>query len=101
MVRNVCYCVLFAVEGRVMPQITQIAAMEIKSGEPFSTYVTPTVPISREATSVTGISMGNGEMMVNGKQVQSVSISLAVEKMTSWFSKFKKCLSGCSQWTSL
>jgi DNA polymerase III epsilon subunit-like protein len=93
MVRNVCYCVLFAVEGRVMPQITQIAAMEIKSGEPFSTYVTPTVPISREATSVTGISMGNGEMMVNGKQVQSVSISLAVEKMTSWFSKFKNvCL---------
>lgn len=84
---------LSSVEGRVVPQITQIAAVEIKSGAQFNTYVTPTFAISKEATSVTGISMVNGEMIVNGQQVQSIHISSALDQMTTWLSKFRNvCL---------
>ncbi|KAH3865764.1 hypothetical protein DPMN_028807 [Dreissena polymorpha] len=33
------------IEGRVLPQITQIAATELKSGSEFQTYIKPTIEI--------------------------------------------------------
>jgi DNA polymerase III epsilon subunit-like protein len=56
---------MFPVEGRVLSQVTQIAAVEVQSGSQFATYVTPAVPISQEASQVTGISMTDGTMTVN------------------------------------
>lgn len=77
------------IEGRVLPQMTQIAAVELKSGSQFQTYVTPIIEISREATDVTGIAMVNGEMTVNGQVVPSIPVKSAVDKFTTWISKFK------------
>ncbi|XP_053390105.1 uncharacterized protein LOC128553026 [Mercenaria mercenaria] len=83
----------FAVKDGVLPQITQIAAVELQSGEQFNTYVKPTVPISMAATTVTGISFYNEEMTVNGTKVQSVSIKTAMDEFVNWISKFKSvCL---------
>jgi hypothetical protein len=38
-----------------MLQITQIAAKETKCGKSFNCYIKPNIPISPEATTVTGI----------------------------------------------
>ncbi|XP_053379877.1 three-prime repair exonuclease 1-like isoform X2 [Mercenaria mercenaria] len=81
------------IKDGVLPQITQIAAVELQSGEQFNTYVKPTVPISMAATTVTGISFYNEEMTVNGTKVQSVSIKTAMDEFVNWISKFKSvCL---------
>ncbi|KAH3801393.1 hypothetical protein DPMN_155042 [Dreissena polymorpha] len=40
-----------------MPDITQIAAVHLKTGFKFSTYVKTTVPISSEAQKVIGITV--------------------------------------------
>lgn len=83
----------FTVKDGVLPQITQIAAVELQSGQQFSTYVKPTVPITTAATTVTGISYYNEEMTVNGSKVQSLSIKTAVDEFVNWMSKFKNvCL---------
>ena len=85
--------IILPVEGRVLPQITQIAAVDVKSGSEFQTYVTPTIPIGREATNVTGIAMVEGEMTVNGEVVESVPVRSAIDKFISWLTKFKNvCL---------
>ncbi|KAH3828616.1 hypothetical protein DPMN_130598 [Dreissena polymorpha] len=56
-----------------MPDITQIAAVHLKTGFKFSTYVKTTVPISFEAQKVIGISVDDhGIMRVNGGSVDSV-----------------------------
>jgi len=84
---------MFPVEGRVLSQVTQIAAVEVQSGSQFATYVTQTVPISLEASQVTGISMTDGTMTVNGQVVQLVSIQVAVKRMIHWLEKFQNvCL---------
>ena len=84
---------MFPVEGRVLSQVTQIAAVEVQSGSQFATYVTPAVPISQEASQVTGISMTDGTMTVNGQVVQLVSIQVAVKRMIHWLEKFQNvCL---------
>lgn len=81
------------VEGGVLPQITQISAVEVVSGQQFNTYVKPTVPIEKKATSVTGISYSEGQMTVNGTEVQTVNIRSAVDNMINWLSKFNNvCL---------
>ncbi|XP_060561615.1 uncharacterized protein LOC132721341 [Ruditapes philippinarum] len=81
------------IQGGVLPQITQISAVEVVSGQQFNTYVNPTVPIDRTATSVTGIAYFEGQMTVNGTKVQSVNIRSAVDDMIAWISKFQNvCL---------
>ncbi|KAH3739691.1 hypothetical protein DPMN_046347 [Dreissena polymorpha] len=58
-----------------MPDITQIAAVHLKTGFKFSTYVKTTVPIYSEAQKVTGISVDDyGIMRVDGGIVDSVTI---------------------------
>ena len=39
----------FTVEGGVIPQITQISAVELVSGQHINTYDKPTVPIDLES----------------------------------------------------
>jgi DNA polymerase III alpha subunit (gram-positive type) len=81
------------VQGGVLPQITQISAVEVVSEQQFNTYVNPTVPIDKTATSVTGIAYFEGQMTVNGTKVQSVNIRSAVDDMIAWISKFQNvCL---------
>ncbi|KAH3876056.1 hypothetical protein DPMN_039336, partial [Dreissena polymorpha] len=52
---------LGTVRGTVMPDITKIAAVHLKTG--FSTYVKTTVPISSEAQQVIGISLDDHGIM--------------------------------------
>ena len=71
-----------------MPQITQIAATESKSGKSFNCYVKPTIPITLAATTVTGISCNNDEMRVKGQLVPSVGIKDAVNQVLLWLQQF-------------
>ncbi|KAH3811476.1 hypothetical protein DPMN_139886 [Dreissena polymorpha] len=81
------------IEGRVLPQITQIAATELESGSEFQTYIKPTIEIGREASDITGIAMVNGEMTVNGEVVKSVPVKSGIEQFITWVSRFRNvCL---------
>ncbi|KAH3845151.1 hypothetical protein DPMN_087424 [Dreissena polymorpha] len=62
-----------------MPDITQIAAVQLKKGFKFSTYVKTTVQISSKAQNVIDISVDDhGIMRVNGGSVDSVSIKTSL-----------------------
>ena len=82
-----------SVRGPVMPHITQIAAMEVKSGKQFEVYTKPKKPITAEAQRVTGIYIhDNGDMMINGKTVASVPILTAIEKLCDWLKPFQNVI---------
>ncbi|KAH3869922.1 hypothetical protein DPMN_033099 [Dreissena polymorpha] len=72
-----------------MPDMTQIAAVHLKTGFKFSTYVKTTVPISSKAQKVIGISVDDhGIMHVNGGSVDNVSIKTALHDCMTWLAKF-------------
>ena len=76
-----------------MPHITQIAAMEVKSGKQFEVYTKPKKPITAEAQRVTGIYIhDNGDMMINGKTVASVPILTDIEKLCDWLKPFQNVI---------
>ena len=68
--------------------ITQIAAAA--GEEHFSCFVFPKIPISPKSTSITGISVKNGNMFHHGKKVDSTSISTAVDMLLNFFEKFQR-----------
>ena len=73
-----------------MPDIIQIAAVHLKTGFKFSTYVKTTVPISSEAQKVIGISVDDhGIMRVS---VDSVSIQTSLHDCMMWLAKFPRAI---------
>lgn len=72
-----------------IPDITQIAAVEVKSGASFNTYVVPKKPISLGAQQTTGIVYSGGIMTVHGSNVAPQPISLSLKSFTDWLQKFK------------
>ncbi|XP_060572014.1 uncharacterized protein LOC132730174 [Ruditapes philippinarum] len=80
---------LLSVGGGIMPHITQIAAVNIQSGQKFNSYVIPRLPITAEAQTITGISMAdNNTMKVNGSIVEAVPIQTALQNLCVWLEKF-------------
>ncbi|KAH3787264.1 hypothetical protein DPMN_165385 [Dreissena polymorpha] len=76
-----------------MPDITQIAAVHMKTGIKFSTYVKTTVPISSEAQKVIRLSVDDhGIMRVNGGSVDSVSIKTSLHECMMWLAKFPRAI---------
>ncbi|XP_045198732.2 uncharacterized protein LOC123553044 [Mercenaria mercenaria] len=72
-----------------MPQITQIAASEVKSGSTFNQYVFPTRPVALDAKRKTGICVNSeGYMTVHGEHGNNVDIQKAVENFCGWLNKF-------------
>lgn len=81
-----------------MPQIVQIAAVELKSESTFNTYVRPKMPQTGNARLVTGIVANSSGVSVTGKSVESDSFHFAADKFIRYLTKFKKCVFNCSQW---
>ncbi|CAH1799569.1 unnamed protein product [Owenia fusiformis] len=78
------------IRGGIMPHITQIAAADIKSNTCFAVYCKPKVPICSEVQKITGISLNDdGDMVVNGRCVESLDIKLALEQLCTWLLNFK------------
>ncbi|ESP03655.1 hypothetical protein LOTGIDRAFT_237567 [Lottia gigantea] len=77
------------IRGDRFPHITQIAASEIESNESFSTYVLPELPMSQGAQYVTGVTVTDtGIMKVKGKEVNKISIKIAIQKLCEWLDNF-------------
>jgi DNA polymerase III epsilon subunit-like protein len=71
-----------------MPHITQIGAMEIESGNQFSTYVLPKIPIDSEAEEITGITCDGTSVFVRENKVTAVSIREAIVNFLNWLRAF-------------
>ena len=69
-----CFYLLFTARDS---HITQIAA--VSGDNSWSCYVTPKIPISSQASDITGITVRNGRLFHLGKPVDSFSISKAME----------------------
>ncbi|XP_053375217.1 uncharacterized protein LOC123538288 [Mercenaria mercenaria] len=77
------------IRGSVMPHITQLAAVEVKSGVQFAVYTKPKMAVTSEAQRVTGICVDdNGDIVVNGNLVESIHIQSAIEKLCRWLDQF-------------
>ncbi|KAK3105392.1 hypothetical protein FSP39_024132 [Pinctada imbricata] len=72
----------------IMPHITQIAAVEMHSGNQFTCYVLPKVPIEASAEKVTGIVFDGTDLFVNGQKVDAWTISDAIGKLLEWLGQF-------------
>ncbi|XP_061186226.1 uncharacterized protein LOC133194248 [Saccostrea echinata] len=68
--------------------ITQMAAVVGK--EEFSCFVFPREQISKEASRLTGITIKNGKMYHLNKEVEAKTISVAVQSLLNFLSKFEK-----------
>ncbi|KAK3100081.1 hypothetical protein FSP39_014529, partial [Pinctada imbricata] len=68
----------------IMPHITQIAAVEMHSGNQFTCYVLPKVLIKASAEKVTGIVFDGTDLFVNGQKVDALTISDAIGKLLEW-----------------
>ncbi|KAH3726478.1 hypothetical protein DPMN_052345 [Dreissena polymorpha] len=76
-----------------MPDMTQIAAVHLKTGFKFSTYVKTTEPFSSEAQKVIGISVDDhGIMRENGGSVDSVSIKTSLHDCMMWLAEFPRAI---------
>ncbi|XP_062615434.1 uncharacterized protein LOC134277168 [Saccostrea cucullata] len=79
------------IRGRQMPHITQLAALELKTGSVYNTYILPKVPITEEAMNTTGIVVNSDldKMTVHGKEVDAVNITSALTDFLTWFKVFQ------------
>lgn len=76
-----------------MPHITQIAALNVESGAELNVYVQPKVPITQEASTITGITYEDGIFKTNGNCVEALPVTLALDKLNSWLGKYRNvCL---------
>lgn len=80
--------VFFSVQRGLIPHITQIAAQDMASGEKFSCYIKPLIPISAEAQKVTGVSWNGTAMTVKGLHVDAFPIEEALCKFLEFLKKF-------------
>lgn len=89
----------FSVLNEVMPHITQIAAVEIKSAVKFNVYVKRQVLLTADAQRLTGISLLDSDTMtVNGQAVEAATITTALEKRDL---EIFQCLFGGTQRSSV
>ncbi|XP_048740052.2 uncharacterized protein LOC130046336 [Ostrea edulis] len=73
-----------------MPHITQIGAVEIESGNVFSTYVQPKIPIEPGAEETTGIVCDGTSVFAHGSKVTAVPIREAILNFLKWLGTFGK-----------
>lgn len=74
-----------------MPHITQIGAVEMESGEAFSTYVLPKISIEPGAEQATGKVYDGTSVFANGLKVAAVPIREALLNFLKWLSTLRNC----------
>lgn len=74
-----------------MPHITQIGAVEMESGEAFSTYVLPKISIEPGAEQATGIVYDGTSVFAHGLKVAAVPIREALSNFLKWLSTLRNC----------
>lgn len=74
-----------------MPHITQIGAVEMESGEAFSTYVLPKISIEPGAEQATGNVYDGTSVFANGLKVAAVPIREALLNFLKWLSTLRNC----------
>ena len=75
------YISIVSVWGTHYPHILQWSAQDYTSGETFTTYVRPKIPITAKAAEITQIAVSpDGHMTHHGKPVDSLSFSQSVER---------------------
>lgn len=72
-----------------MPHITQIGAVEMESGEAFSTYVLPKISIEPGAEQATGIVYDGTSVFAHGLKNAAVSIREALSNYLKWLSTLR------------
>ncbi|XP_069129806.1 uncharacterized protein [Argopecten irradians] len=78
------------IRGQTMPQITQIAAHVVDTGEVYNSYILPTIPIEEEASKVTGISINsNGELIANENKKDTFSIADGLQNFCEFLEKYQ------------
>ncbi|XP_069115953.1 uncharacterized protein [Argopecten irradians] len=78
------------IEGHTMPQITQIAARVVDTGDVYNTYVIPTIPIGEVASKLTGISINSsGELIANGYKKDALSIADGLQNFCDFLEKYQ------------
>lgn len=74
-----------------MPHVTQIGAVEMESGEAFSTYVLPKISIEPGAEQATGIVYDGTSVFAHGLKVAAVPIREALSNFLKWLSTLRNC----------
>lgn len=74
-----------------MPHITQIGAVEMESGEAFSTYVLPKISIEPEAEQATGTVYDGTSVFAHGLKNAAVPIREALSNFLKWLSTLRNC----------
>lgn len=74
-----------------MPHITQIGAVEMESGNVFTTYVLPKIPIEPGAEEATGIVCDGTSIFAHGSKVSAVPIREAILNFLKWLGTFGDC----------
>lgn len=78
-----------SVRGRVIPHITQIAAVEPLSKSRFNAFTFPKLPMAESAQEITGINVSSsGSFTVHGKPVAAFGINDALERFWSFLGQF-------------
>lgn len=77
------------VRQRAMPHITQIGAVEMESGEAFSTYVLPKISIEPEAEQATGTVYDGTSVFAHGLKNAAVPIREALSNYLKWLSTLR------------
>uniref|UniRef100_K1QH20 Uncharacterized protein n=1 Tax=Magallana gigas TaxID=29159 RepID=K1QH20_MAGGI len=80
-----------SVRQGAMPHITQIGAVEMESGEAFSTYVLPKISIEPGAEQATGKVYDGTSVFANGLKVAAVPIREALLNFLKWLSTLRNC----------
>ena len=69
-------------------ELTQIAAISYHSDQSFNKYILPTLPISKKAQEITGLSTkkvgGKHVLCLNEKEVPSFDAKSALEEFCKW-----------------
>uniref|UniRef100_K1QB98 Receptor-type tyrosine-protein phosphatase kappa n=1 Tax=Magallana gigas TaxID=29159 RepID=K1QB98_MAGGI len=82
-----------SVRQGAMPHITQIGAVEMESGEAFSTYVLPKISIEPEAEQATGTVYDGTSVFAHGLKNAAVPIRFCPFKYTGYkYNQDKVCL---------
>ena len=78
-----------SVQKGIAPHITQLAAIEMESGDLFTTYILPQIPIELEEERVNKISFNGSDLFHKGRKVDSLSIHEGLNKFLDWIDCYR------------
>lgn len=86
--------VLFRIERSSLSKNADILSIKASYGDlTFSEYIKPTKKISEKVSEVSGLTSFEGNLLLHGKRIESVSLSKALRKLFIFLAKLdKKCV---------